>query len=188
MLNQINMNKVLCIAVFLLSTATWSQVETADNDSLKTKNIELYREMFWNNPLNDKKWVTDYEKLYTDDQKAELNTIIDNFEKETSFEIAIVTIDTLKVSREKFEDLSLHIAKTWGVGKRYKDNGILIAISDGYRKMRIQNGNGIERILTDEETQLIVDNYFIPEFKKGSYFNGTLVGLKEIIRVLKSKM
>lgn len=113
MLNQINMNKVLCIAVFLLSTATWSQVETADNDSLKTKNIELYREMFWNNPLNDKKWVTDYEKLYTDDQKAELNTIIDNFEKETSFEIAIVTIDTLKVSREKFEDLSLHIAKTW---------------------------------------------------------------------------
>ena len=54
--------------------------------------------------------------------------------------------------------------------------------------MRIQNGNGTEKIFTNEETQLVIDNYFIPYFKKEEYFNGTLSGLKEIMRILKSKM
>jgi len=93
----------------------------------------------------------------------------------------------MKTSKDKFEDLSLHIAKTWGVGKKYKDNGILIAISKGYRQIRIQNGNGIEKIITDDETKEIIDKYFIPDFKKGKYYDGTLKGLIELIKLLKSK-
>lgn len=81
----------------------------------------------------------------------------------------------------------MHIAQTWKIGKAEKDNGILIGISKGYRRIRIQNGNGIEKIITDEETKKIIENYFIPEFKKGEYYKGTLNGLREIINVLKSK-
>lgn len=181
-------NKTLIIIVFLAFTNVWSQEKTENIDSLRTKNIELFRNLFWNHPPRYQKWVNDYENLYTTGQEAELTTLIDNFEKETSFEIAIVTIDTIRVEEDKFEDLSLHIAKTWGVGKRFKDNGVLIAISKGYKRMRIQNGNGTEKIFTNEETQLVIDNYFIPYFKKEEYFNGTLSGLKEIMRILKSKM
>ena len=182
------MKRILVIVIFLFSISVWSQEKTENVDSLRTKNIELFRNLFWNHPPRYQKWVNDYENLYTADQKAELTTLIDNFEKETSFEIAIVTIDTIRVEEDKFEDLSLHIAKTWGVGKRFKDNGVLIAISKGYKRIRIQNGNGTEKIFTNEETQLVIDNYFIPYFKKEEYFNGTLSGLKEIMRVLKSKM
>ncbi|MDQ7960422.1 TPM domain-containing protein [Flavobacterium lindanitolerans] len=182
------MRNTLIIIVFLTFTNVWSQEKTENVDSLRTKSIELVRNIFWMHPPRYQKWVNDYEDLYTFDQEAELTTLIDNFEKETSFEIAIVTIDTIIVTEDKFEELSLHIAKTWGVGKRFKDNGILIAISNGYRRIRIQNGNGTEKIFTNEETQLVIDNYFIPYFKKEEYFYGTLLGIKEIMRILKSKM
>lgn len=71
--------------------------------------------------------------------------------------------------------------------KKHKDNGVLIAISKGYRQIRIQNGNGIEKIITDNETKEIIDNFFIPDFKKGNYYDGTLKGLVELINLLKPK-
>ena len=118
----------------------------------------------------------------------DLNQIISNFEKETTVEIAIVTIDTFKVSKEKFEDLSLHIARTWGVGKKDKSNGVLIAISDGYRQIRIQNGDGITLLISDEETTNIIKNQVIPYFKKEEYFEGTQACLLEIIKLLKVRL
>jgi len=156
-------------------------------DSLKSKIVELHRENFWRNLPKPTSWTTDFEDLYSDIEQAKLDSIISNFEKKTTIEIAIVTIDTLKTSNEKFEDLSLNLAKNWGIGKSGKDNGILIAISKGYRRIRIQNGNGIEKIISDEETKALIENYFIPAFRNNEYYIGTLKGMMEIMKLLESK-
>ncbi len=102
-------------------------------------------------------------------------------------EISIVTLDTFCVSKEKFEDLALHIANTWGIGKKEKNNGILICIIPGYRMIRIENGYGIENYLTDEETKKIIDTVFLPQYKKGNFFAGTNTGLNSIISKLIEK-
>lgn len=178
----------LLFFLFLVFNLNAQNTEITQKDSLKTKSIEVFREVYWNNLPKPVSWTNDYEDLFTDIEQTKLDSIISKFEKETSVEISIVTIDTLKTSKEKFEDLTLHIAQTRKIGKVEKDNGILIGISKGYRRIRIQNGNGIEKIITDEETKSIIENYFIPEFKKGEYYNGTLNGLCEIIKLLKSKI
>ena len=95
--------------------------------------------------------------------------MLNKFEQETSNEIAIVTLDSLRATNDNFEDLSLRIAQKWGIGKAGKDNGILIAVSKHYRKIRIQNGNGIEKLISDNETKHIINTYFIPEFKNEKY-------------------
>ena len=177
----------LLFFLFLLSNLNAQNTEIIQKGSLKKKSIELFRENYWANLPKRISWTNDYENLFSDIEQTKLDSIISKFEKETSIEISIVTIDTIKTSEEKFEDLTLHIAKTWKIGKVKKDNGILIGISKGYRKIRIQNGNGIEKIITDEETKKIIENYFIPEFKKGKYYQGTLNGLCEIISLLKYK-
>lgn len=177
----------LLFFLFLVSNLNAQNTEIVPKDNLKTKSIELFREIYWNNLPKPVSWTNDYENLFSDVERTKLDSIITKFEKETTIEISIVTIDTIKTSKEKFEDLTLHIAQTWKIGKAEKDNGILIGISKGYRRIRIQNGNGIEKIITDEETKKIIENYFIPEFKKGEYYKGTLNGLREIINVLKSK-
>ncbi|PBJ15776.1 YgcG family protein [Flavobacterium sp. ACN6] len=133
-----------------------------------------------------KGWTNDYEGIFSNNEKEILNNLIRDFEKETTIEI--VTIDTVKTSKDKFEALSLHIAKTWGVGKKGKDNGILIGLSKGYRKIRIELGNGISKILSEQETKEIIDHDFIPEFKKGNYYQGILNGITKLMEVLRTKI
>lgn len=167
------------------------KAQTSDTLKFETKkwvSLELYRQVFCDNLPKPHNWTNDYENLFSNEEETKLNQIISDFEKETSVEIAIVTIDTFKVSKEKFEDLSLHIARTWGVGKKEKSNGILIAISKGYRQIRIQNGDGIALILSDEETAEIIQNQFFPYFKKEDYFEGTQAGILKLIGLLRKRL
>lgn len=178
--------KIIFLLVFTINLNA-QNTEAIRKDSLKNKSIELFRKVFWDNLPKPVSWTNDFDDLYSDAEQTKLDSVITEFERETTFEIGIVTIDTIKTSKENFENLSLHIAQTWGIGKKDKDNGILISISKGYRRIRIEHGNGIEKIITEDDTKKIIDNYFIPAFRKDEYFNGTFNGLIEIIKLLKSK-
>ena len=178
----------LLFLLFLAVNLNAQNTEISQKDSLKAKSIELFREMYWNNLPDPVSWTNDYENLFTESEQKKLDSVIAKFEKETSIEISIVTIDTIKISEEKFEDLTLHMARTWKIGKADKDNRILIGISKGYRRIRIQNGNGIEKIITDDETKNIIEKYFIPYFRKSEYYDGTFIGLGELIKLLKNKI
>lgn len=181
--------KLVLISLFFISNVAFAQtIERKQNDSLKQRAVNLFREVYWNNLPKPKGWINDYERVFSEDEERKLDSVISKFEKETSVEIAVVTIDTIKVAKEKFDDLSLHIAKTWGIGKRVKDNGILIALSKGYKRIRIQNGNGITKIISDEQTKEIIEDDFIPEFKKDNYYKGVLEGINKIIDYLRLKI
>ena len=177
--------------VLILLFAFSMKSQTTDSlklESKKSVSLEFYRQVFWDNLPKPHNWTNDYENLFSAEEETELNQIISDFEKETTVEIAIVTIDTFKVSSEKFNDLSLHIARTWGVGKKEKSNGILIAISRGYRQIRIQKGDGITPILSDVETLEIIQNQIIPYFKKEEYFQGTKAGILKLIELLRKRL
>ncbi|CAM3694426.1 TPM domain-containing protein [Flavobacterium chungbukense] len=182
--------KKYTVLFFLLLVTIGATGQT--NKKLKTnstkENLTEYRQIFWNNLPKRVNWTTDYEGIFSDAEEEKLNNLISNFEKETSMEIAIVTIDTIKVAKENFDDLSLHIAKTWAVGKKGKDNGILIGFSKEYRKIRIELGDGTIKILSEKETKEIIENNFIPEFLKGSYYQGILNGTTKLMEVLRMKI
>jgi uncharacterized protein len=71
----------------------------------------------------------------------------------------------------------LHLANLWGVGAENLNNGVLIGVSEQFRKIRICNGLAIETILSDNQTKEIIENNFIPKFKKNKYFRGVMNGL-----------
>ena len=52
------------------------------------------------------------------------------------------------------------------------------------RAVRIQLGTGLEDVFTDEEAQVVVDEYLIPHFKKGLVYKGIRVSLSEIFKQL----
>ncbi len=148
---------------------------------------ELSRSNYYHpqNITNPYHFISDYENLFSEEEETILDSIVNNFEKHTSIEIAIITLDTILVANKNFEELTLLIAQKWEIGKKEKNNGILIAISSEYRRMRIQNGFGIEKQLTDFQTKNIIDNVITPFYKNGEYFNGTKAGLIDIINTLK---
>jgi uncharacterized protein len=138
------------------------------------------KESFWVNLPDPINWVSDFENIFTKDEKSKLDSLIADYEKRTSVEIAVITIPAFATEKEKFDDLTLLIGKSWGVGKKEKNNGILIGISLAHRKIRIQNGLGIEKIMTDIQTQKIIDEIIVPHFKAGDYYKGIFEAIQNI--------
>jgi uncharacterized protein len=132
-------------------------------------------------------WVNDFEGIFTGDEIHRLDSAISKYEKETSIEICVITIPVDAVDKKDFEAICLKIANTWGVGKKDKNNGILIAISKGHKSIRINNGLGIENVLTDAQTKTILNETIIPKLKNGNFFEGTFDGINRIMEHLNNR-
>lgn len=171
------------LILILLSSISCRAGKTKSQDPPKS-----YRQTFWDSLPKPTGYVNDYEDIYSKSEEVELENLIIDFEKRTTVEIALVTFDTTMTSADSLEAITLRIGNVWGVGKKENNNGIVIGICKGYRKMRIQNGYGIEKILSDEETKKIVDEAFIPEFARGEFYKGTLSGLNLLMTTVQKNM
>ncbi len=153
-----------------------------NNSSTKLNSVDTVEKITQNG------WVNDFENVFDENQKETLANLISNFEKETSIEICIITVDTSMTSQKKFDEYVVEIGNKWGVGKTKKNNGIVIGFSKGYRKIRISNGYGIEKLISDSETKLVMDEFFIKNFKQNKYYEGTFQGIMAIMNLLRTKI
>lgn len=128
-------------------------------------------------------YVSDFENILDSTQVQSLNAILSGYEATSTNEIAVAIVSTIKPAKSMF-DYSLQLARCWGVGKKDKNNGILIVISKNLRQIQIQNGKGIEARLTNDETKHIVDSIIIPEMKNGNYYEGLRDGIDAIKKEL----
>lgn len=128
--------------------------------------------------------VNDFENLFSDQEEKALDSLIKNFEKRSSIEIVVVTLDTSMTTLENFNSYTLRLLKHWNIGKKDKSNGILIGISSSLQRVRISNSLGIEKSLSDLETRRVLDDFMFPKFRKGNFFEGTESGIKELVRIL----
>ena len=172
----------------------WTVTSTAScksySDKAKTKDTlapSLTQEHFQDSLPRPYDYVNDFESLFSESEKQTLDSLLQDFEKRTSIQIAVLTIDTSMTTRDSLEAFTLKIGNSWGVGQKDKNNGVVIGISQAYSKMSIQNGYGIEKILSDAETKEIIDTAFIPSFRDADYFQGTLTGLKSLMKILEER-
>ncbi|MBL7779200.1 MAG: TPM domain-containing protein [Chitinophagales bacterium] len=149
--------------------------------TLSAQKLHEYRVAFWETPPAPVGWVTDFEQLFTAAEADTLNRLLAAFEKQTGNEMAVVTLDTFCVTKDLFAALSLHLANEWGVGKKGKDNGVLIALSRGHRQVRVNVGDGLLPLLPDAQTKQLIDEVMIPYFKNGQYYEGTLAGVRAVL-------
>lgn len=132
-------------------------------------------------------FVTDLAHLFNANEKRVLDSLISSYEKRTTVQIALLTFDSSYTSIRDFEKFTLTVLNTWGVGVKGKNNGILIAICPEYRMIRIENGYGIEKVLSNEETKQIIQDHILPYLKEGKYFDGVVSGIQRLTSVLDGK-
>src|SRR5437868_10120633 len=101
-------------------------------------------------------YVNDYVSLFTPAQKDTLSDIIKYFEQRTTGQIAIVIFDTTMLNRDSIKVLTQKVGNAWGVGQKEKNNGVVIGICPGYRRMSINVGTGIEKYLSEFEAHQII--------------------------------
>ncbi|MDO8565182.1 MAG: TPM domain-containing protein [bacterium] len=124
--------------------------------------------------------VNDFANLLKPETVSSLETTLSNFERETGYEIAIVTIDTLGTD-ETIETYAEKLFQEWGIGKEKEDNGLLLLIARDDREMRIEVGYGLEPVVTDIESGRIIREVLAPAFKAGNYDGGVLAAVERIL-------
>lgn len=105
-----------------------------------------------------------------------------HFEDSTSNQIAILIINSLE--GESIEDYSIRVAEKWRLGKKDKDNGVLLLIAVDDHKMRIEVGEGLEGVLTDAMCSRIIRNEMAPNFRRGDYEGGVAAAIDGIIKAI----
>lgn len=111
-------------------------------------------------------YVSDPANLLPGDVKQRVNQRLSDLRKVTSVE-AVVAIPP-SIGDETIEDWSEELFTSWGIGKKDKDNGVLLVISPESRRARIQTGYGVEGVLTDIACNNIIGREVIPNMKEGN--------------------
>ena len=128
--------------------------------------------------------------IISEEQGAELEAMLDQFEQETSNEITVVIVDDL--NGDEAWHYASELGEKWGVGKADKDNGIVILVKPteekGGHQVFISPGRGLEGAVTDISCGEIVDNELIPNFKKGDYFTGIKNAIVVLAKMAKGEI
>lgn len=127
-------------------------------------------------------YVNDYARVFTENQKAELEDMLVRYFDSTSTQIVVVTTPSLEGGDAS--QYAIELGEKWGIGNKEKDNGVVFLVAPTERKMFIATGYGSEIKLTDAFLTRIRENYILPEFKKGDYYTGVKSGITQMINRL----
>jgi uncharacterized protein len=116
--------------------------------------------------------------------RPRIEAAIAGLERETSFEIGVLTIDTL--GGEDAQPFAQRVYDRWKIGKKGKDNGLLFLVAVRDRKIWIATGYGAEKILPDGRVGEIRDKVLRPAFRGGRYGEGLFNGVGAVAEVVRS--
>ena len=130
--------------------------------------------------------VNDFANIIEPSRERRIAQSIKRFESETGHEIAVLTVKELP-KRSSIETFAIEVARTWGVGKAQRDNGVLLVVAFNNRQMRIEVGYGLEGSLTDASADAIIRRVLVPAFRKDTFGQGIDDGVKAIIDVIRGE-
>lgn len=129
--------------------------------------------------------VTDYTGTISGVDKQRLEDKLVAFNDSTSTQIAVVIIKS--VGQYDINEYGQRLGRAWGIGEKGKNNGILILVALGDRKVTIQTGYGAEGAVPDIVTHQIIENDITPHFKQGDYYGGLDMATTDLMKYMKGE-
>ncbi len=137
-------------------------------------------------PKKDKhreQFVFDNENILTSEEEKQLDTLFRGHELRTTNEIVLVTTDSYDGQPDIYG-----YAATFGevieVGKKHKNNGVVIAFSKKQGEIFIATGVGAEKVMSDTICESYIDSLMIPLLKEKMYFDGLWAGSTAVVNLL----
>ncbi|MRR53254.1 MAG: methanol dehydrogenase [Deltaproteobacteria bacterium] len=129
--------------------------------------------------------VNDYANILSPAAIQKIEAELSAFEASDSTQIAVLTIPSLE--GENIEEYAIKVAEAWQIGQQGKDNGAILLVSKGDRKIRIEVGRGLEGTLTDLLSGRIIRYEIGPRFKQGDFDGGIEAGVSAIMSAVKGE-
>jgi uncharacterized protein len=103
-------------------------------------------------------------------------------EAKTSRQLVVVTLSSLQ--GYEISDYGYQLLRAWGIGQKKLNNGVLFIIAPKERATRIEVGYGLEPILTDALSSVIIQSQVLPHFRMSDYDGGVVAGTDALIQQL----
>ena len=126
--------------------------------------------------------IFDEANLLTPSDEKNIFNVIKSVEEETGSQIGIVTIDTL--NGERIEDFSLNRANELRLGRKDINDGVLITVSLKDKKMRLEVGDGLDHVITNQAAARIVEEEMGFNFMHKDYAVGVLSAVDAIKKLI----
>lgn len=122
--------------------------------------------------------VVDQADLLTPEQEQQITVQSDALEKASGRQFVVATIPDLK--GQEIRDYGYQLGRHWGIGTKEND-GVILLVAPNERRVAIEVGYGLEPILTDALSSLIINQQIVPHFKAGDMPGGIVAGAYAIM-------
>jgi len=126
--------------------------------------------------------VVDDAHILSDATKTDLDQKLAGLEQKTSRQLVIVTLASLQ--GYEISDYGYQLGRAWGIGQAKLNNGILLIVAPTEHKVRIEVGYGLEPIMTDAFSSVIIQTQILPKFRSGDFNGGVEAGTDALIQQL----
>lgn len=156
------MKRLLALLILLLAAPLWAQ----DFPALSGR-------------------VVDAANILPPDAVAAITARSEAIEKQSGAQLVVATVPGLQ--GYEIEEYGYRLGRHWGIGQKREaggkgDNGVILLVAPNERRVRIEVGYGLEPVLTDALSSLIIQNDILPRFRAGDMAGGVSAGFQAIAR------
>jgi len=124
--------------------------------------------------------VVDAANVIPPAQESELDAKLTAFNSRSQRQFVVATVPSLE--GYDIADYGYRLGRAWGIGDKDREDGAILLVAPNDKKVRIEVGYGLEPVLTDGFSTLIVQNTILPAFKAGDMPGGIVAGADAIIK------
>ncbi len=127
--------------------------------------------------------VVDQAGLLPPQDQAAISDALAALEATTSSQVVVATVKSLQ--GRDIADYGYQLGRFWKIGQKDTNTGALLIVAPTERAVRIEVGYGLEGVLTDAATRVIIESTILPAFRTGDYPTGIKRGTAQIIQLLR---
>jgi uncharacterized protein len=126
--------------------------------------------------------VVDDAHVLSQQTKGDLDQKLAALEAKTSRQLVVVTIASLQ--GYDIADYGYQLGRAWGIGQAKLNNGVLLIVAPNEHRVRIEVGYGLEPIITDALSEVIIQQAVLPKFRANDFNGGVEAGVDALVQQL----
>jgi uncharacterized protein len=126
--------------------------------------------------------IVDQANIIPAETRSSIEPKLADLEAKSGIQLVVATVTSLE--GQEVEPYANELFRSWKLGEKAKNNGVLLLVAPTERRVRIEVGYGLEGTLTDALSKVIITNAITPRFKSGDFSGGISRGIDDIITVL----
>ena len=126
--------------------------------------------------------VVDDAHMLSPQAQQKLTDELADLEAKTGHQVVVATVPDLQ--GYEIEDYGYQLGRTWAIGRKGVNDGAILLVAPNQRKVRIEIGYGLEPVLTDALTSVILQRKVLPQFRAGHMEQGVVDGAEALIAQL----